>query len=73
MNLVGYVIKSCEAWKPSQNIWSPTNQVHIPVNFLTLFITYINFMFEKGKPFNITSKLYLLIVFYIYNNANVRQ
>lgn len=37
-----YVIKSREAWRASQKIWSCNNQVHILMNFLTLlFITNI--------------------------------
>lgn len=33
MNLIGHVIKSCEAQMASRNIWLRTNQVHIMVNF----------------------------------------
>lgn len=33
MNLFGYVIKSCEAHRASQKIWSRNNQVYILVNF----------------------------------------
>lgn len=32
MNLIGHVIKSCEAQMASRNIWLRTNQVHIMVN-----------------------------------------
>lgn len=37
----GHVIKLCEARRASQKIWSRTNQIHIPVNFITFFFITI--------------------------------
>lgn len=53
MNLAGHVMKSCEGPKgfSEELITYYTNQVHIPMNFLTLlFITFILHMEKANRP-----------------------
>lgn len=48
MNLVGQVIKSCKVRRAFKKHLSLNNQVHIPVNLLTLlFITYMCISFKS--------------------------
>lgn len=46
-NLIGYVIKSCEAWRDSQKIWSDTLQVHIPCLLFNIVVNDLYLRFRK--------------------------
>lgn len=70
MNLVCYVIKSCETQRVSRKILFCANQVHIPVKVLTLlFIIYIR---ERNSS-KLLKLQCIMHDFNVYNDETVKQ
>lgn len=74
MNLVGHVIKSFEARRASQKVWSRSNNLHIVVNFLTL-LGRSTIIVTSRKKFiqNWTFEIAILLSINLLANVNIQN